>query len=75
MTDLLKTGSFEVDHTVHLDSGGSIRLVVEADLLVTKKDELDFVLGMVNAVREFEETRGVDLEHDHGGEEGDDFDG
>lgn len=57
-------GYFHVDHTLHLASGGTIRLEVAASMLVSKQEELDFIYKLVTAVREYERERGIEIGDD-----------
>lgn len=58
----LLTGQFEVDYTVHLDSGGYIRIIAKADMLITKREERDFVIALMSHVQNFENERGIEIE-------------
>jgi len=57
-------GYFHVDHTLHLASGGIVRLEVNASMLVSKQEELDFIYKLVTAVREYERERGIEIGED-----------
>lgn len=57
-------GFFHLDRTIHLNSGGSVRLEIKASMAVTRQSDLDFAYRLITALRDYERENGIDIADD-----------